>query len=233
MKFIEDLRGKHKGKDIWVIGAGPSLDAYPLDFFEDKICIGVNWVFSVFINIGDKHEKFKNKEFYSVHEHRQGADWIARNRPDYLKNCFFLLPPKRRAGKDLGHQMVWWEDYNDDPYYMRWGLKGVGAVHASDADFAAVAKCISNQQECHYVCRGTTLHWAIQAAVVLGAQKIYVVGSEAQGGHMCKHGSKYAADKRRYNHPHWVTGTRALAKAFEPYGIEIVAFYYPKGEQRL
>jgi len=25
-RFIEDLRGKHQGEEIWVLGCGPSLD---------------------------------------------------------------------------------------------------------------------------------------------------------------------------------------------------------------
>lgn len=233
MKFIEDIRNRHSGEEIWIIGAGSSLDDYPIDFFKDKICVGMNWVFSVFLDVGDRVEKFSHQVFYSVHEHGEPADWIAKHKPEFLKNCFFLLPPERRdGGGRKGHQMVWWEDYNKDPYYMRWGLKGKGAVSATDNDFAEVAKCIMAQKgQCHYVCRGTTLHWAIEAAVVLGARKIYVAGTGGQG-HVSKHGFLYRTSKVYGNrYPHWREGTRALARAFRPYGVEIVYHYYGKGEQ--
>lgn len=234
MKFIEDIRDRHKGEEIWVIGAGSSLDEYPVDFFKDKICIGVNWVFSVFVYIRDKQVKFRAQVFYSVHEHREPADWIAKHKPLFLKHCFFLLPPERRDGG--GHRdfrMIWWEDYNEDPYYMRWGLKGHMAVSASDQDFKDVAKCIAKGGNCCYVCRGTTIHWAIQAAAVLGAKKIYVVGAEAKGAYVRGHGSMYKNRKPTKDHPHWRAGTEALVKAFKPYGIEIVLHRYDRGEQQL
>jgi len=34
-----------------------------------------------------------------------------------------------------------------------------------------------------------------------------------------------------YNIPHWVRGTRGLARVFKKYGIQIVFYYYGKGEQ--
>ena len=228
MKYLEDIRDKYKGEEIWVIGAGPSLDDYPIDFFKDKICVGVNYVFSVFIDVGDGIGKFASRAFYSVHEHRKGADWIAKHMPEFLKNCFLLLPPTRRAG------MAWWEDYNEDPYYMKWGLVGGLGVSATGQDFSAMAKCIMDKKgKCSYVCNGTTLHWAIAAAVVLGAKKIYVVGGEARGGYVKKHGSFYSriyTPGRDINMGHWRLGTKYLAKIFKPHGIKIVFYYYNKGE---
>lgn len=238
MKLIEDVRDKHAGEEIWVIGAGSSLDAYPLSFFEAQICVGMNWVFSVFLDIEDGLEKFSSRIFYSVHEHRWPADWIAEHKPEFLKSCFFLLPPERRGDSSAApvQQMVWHEDYPEGPYYMKWGLKGRGAVSATNQDFVDVAKCIAEKKgPCEYVCNGTTLHWAIQVAAVLGGTKIYVVGAEGQGYHMQKHGSLYPKGS---NMPHrrgqrWRDGTKQLAGAFKPYGVEIVNYYYDKGEQKL
>jgi len=233
MKYIEDIRDKHKGEEIWVIGAGPSLDDYPIDFFEDKICVGMNWVFTTFIDIGDNIEKFKSHAFYSVHEHKKEPDWIANHMPDLLNNCFLLLPSSRRAG------MVWWEDYSDQPYYdypyhMKWGEVGGLGVSASEQDFTTMAKCITDKEgRCSYVCNGTTLHWAIGAAAVLGAKKVYVVGGEAKGGWMKKHGSFYPNIYPlglELDMGHWRLGTKCLAKVFKPHGIEIVFYYYGKGE---
>lgn len=225
MKYLEDLRGKHKGEEIWVIGAGSSLDKFPLTFFSDKICIGVNWVFSVFLDIGDGIEKFATRAFYSVHSHAEHAFWIRDNRPEHLKNCIFILH-SLSTRKSKGWQYCCAEDFNEDPSWIR-NSAGARVVRATDADFMATVKCIiAGRNDCRYFCRGTTLHWAIEVAAVLGAKKICVAGSDAQGYHMRKHGSLYAADKRKYNSPQWRAGTKALAAAFKPYGIEIL---YGKG----
>jgi len=233
VKYLEDLRDLHEGEEIWVIGAGPSLDAFPLDFFIDKICIGVNWVFSVFLNIGDGIEKFKYDIFYSVHSHRPEADWIAKHLPGFLPNCFLILSPHRKGiGYDY-RKYCCKEFFNDDPYWIRNAWQK-GNTTASDKTFRAMAKCImARKDNCRYYCRGTTVHWAIDVAVVLGAKKIYVVGAGAKGSHMRKHGSKYVTDKRIYNSPQWRSGTRALARALKPYGVEVSYYNYIKGELKL
>jgi len=45
---IKEFKDCHKGKDIYVICAGPSSDYVPPRFFTDKIVIGVNNVFKKF-----------------------------------------------------------------------------------------------------------------------------------------------------------------------------------------
>ncbi len=243
MRFIEELRNTHTG-DIWVVGAGPSLDDYPVNFFDDKVCVGVNWVFYAFLDVGDKVEKFRSRTFYSVHAHREEADWLVKNKPDFLKHCFFLLPPSRI---DAPHRrLVWWEDYNEDPYYMRWGQAGSRGIEACEEDFESTARCVMESKgACYYVSKGTTLHWAIQAAAVLGARKIYIVGGESR----CTENKHHAQERglsifayniipgRKYSTevfaPKHLQGAKMLAKAFKPYGVEIVQYYYKTGEVKL
>ena len=47
-KSITELRNIHKGQDIWIIGAGSSMDYVDPSFFENKITIGVNQMFQYF-----------------------------------------------------------------------------------------------------------------------------------------------------------------------------------------
>lgn len=221
MKYLEDLRYKHRGEEIWVIGAGPSLDDYPLNFFKNKICIGVNWVFSVFVDTGDGLAKFNSRAFYSVHSHGEPARWIARHIPHFLTNCFLIShPPSHRMYR--GRYYCCPGDFNEDPYWIRNSYL-VRDVKASDADFQAMVACImAKREDCRYVCRGTTLHWAIEVAAVLGAKKICVTGVGGVG-YMHKHGSKYQqVPSYKFSHAHWQEGTKALAQAFRPYGVEIV-----------
>ena len=45
MKDFKTLKNFHKGKDIWCIAAGSSMDYVDSSFFENKIVIGQNQVY--------------------------------------------------------------------------------------------------------------------------------------------------------------------------------------------
>ena len=47
-KTIQELKDIHKGEDIWVIGAGSSMNFVDSSFFENKICISVNQMYEKF-----------------------------------------------------------------------------------------------------------------------------------------------------------------------------------------
>lgn len=39
---IAELYNKHEGQDIYIVGTGPSMRVFPLDFLQNKITIGLN-----------------------------------------------------------------------------------------------------------------------------------------------------------------------------------------------
>jgi len=45
VKSVAELKNLHKGKVIFVVGSGASIDAYDLDFFKDKIIVGCNDIY--------------------------------------------------------------------------------------------------------------------------------------------------------------------------------------------
>lgn len=45
MKNVYELAGCHRGADIWIVAAGPTMDYVGQDFFDGKISIGVNQVY--------------------------------------------------------------------------------------------------------------------------------------------------------------------------------------------
>lgn len=47
MKSISELYERHSGEDIYIVGTGTSLRVFPLDFFKDKVTIGLNQVWKV------------------------------------------------------------------------------------------------------------------------------------------------------------------------------------------
>jgi len=48
VRTLESFKDIHKGETIWVLGSGGSLDFLDPSFFDDKICVGVNFVGKVF-----------------------------------------------------------------------------------------------------------------------------------------------------------------------------------------
>lgn len=48
MRSVSELYNRHQGADIYVVGTGTSLRVFPLNFFEDKITIGLNQAWKVF-----------------------------------------------------------------------------------------------------------------------------------------------------------------------------------------
>jgi hypothetical protein len=45
IKYITELKGIHQDEDIYVVGAGASLDYIDESFFDGKIVIGINQVY--------------------------------------------------------------------------------------------------------------------------------------------------------------------------------------------
>lgn len=48
MRTLESFKDCHKGETLWVLGSGGSLDHLSPSFFDDKICVGVNFVGKAF-----------------------------------------------------------------------------------------------------------------------------------------------------------------------------------------
>jgi hypothetical protein len=66
-----ELKGAHKGQDIWIIAAGSSMDYVDPSFFEGKITIGVNEVFCKYVcNYNIRKEPLQEEvmaEFFTSH----------------------------------------------------------------------------------------------------------------------------------------------------------------------
>ncbi len=60
MRPIKELKNKYSGEDIYVLGAGPSLNFVNPAFFNNKIAIGINNIYRFFPVI---YSVFKHKQF--------------------------------------------------------------------------------------------------------------------------------------------------------------------------
>lgn len=45
MNTIQQLKGAYQDETIYVLGAGRQMEMYRPEWFKDRICIGVNWVY--------------------------------------------------------------------------------------------------------------------------------------------------------------------------------------------
>lgn len=170
MRYIEDLRNEfkkpeyaqHKG-EVWVIGCGSSLDDYPDDFFDDKISIAVNWSFLRF-----------PKANYFLFCHDIMPSLIRQVRPDLMKKCILTLTDKQYNG------ITWHGDYvKNDPLWAEWD--SWCRVETKEA-FQEMADKIIKGEKTPLKSLKTTVHNAVDAAVILGAKKVTLVGCEGVAG---------------------------------------------------
>lgn len=242
MRFIEDFRNRHAGEEIWIVGSGPSLDDFPDDFFYGRISIALNYAIIAF-----------PKCTYWSAGHPETILEMKKDNPQVLKKSILLFPmvpfkkdyPKRmseeRALELLG-------EYKDDPAWMRWHWIHKNR-HLLAKFLPSTIDAIMAGKSCNYVCFGTIAHYATQAAVVLGAKKVTLVGCEAKTGKYFWHAQKrglsrfYHEGRREYTRehmdgkarkfPHNRLGTKLLAEAFKPHGIQVRRYFYGIGYEEI
>jgi hypothetical protein len=87
MPALETFKDLYKGETIWVLGSGGSLDFLTPSFFDDKVCIGVNFVGKTFnlLNYytfshyhGDSLEmsECSNYVFTPRKQHGNAEEWV-------------------------------------------------------------------------------------------------------------------------------------------------------------
>jgi len=229
MKDFEDLRDRYAGKEIWVLGAGPSLDDFPDGFFDDKISITVNGSFLGIPNATYFH-------FY----HGVFIPWVIKLNPDFLGKCIIAWP----IGEiEEFKNEEWWQKIKNEPIYMD---RPPGP--STKDDFKRVVSSIIKKERCEYRMNGTVAHLAIEIAAVLGAKKITVIDCKgvaskykghAQRGRMSEFykeipGYIYSLKEQTFD-PYYIIplGISWLAGIFGKYGIEVRRFYYGKGYEEI
>ena len=90
MKSIKHLYNSHEHEDIYVVGSGPSLGVFPLEFLNQKITIGLNQTWKVYPNLNysitlhPNHcfpEDLESKDFEKI-------KWVIRR---LLKKVMYFL----------------------------------------------------------------------------------------------------------------------------------------------
>lgn len=239
MRFIEDLRKRHEGEEIWILGCGPSLDDFPDDFFAGKISIAINFAIVAFPDCTYWHCS-----------HPELPMMMKKSRPEIFKKSIFVFP----FVPTLKHKPVSPEEslrllgrYKNDPIFIRWN-RVMGNRKRFLSYYAETVSRIMTGQPCNFTCLSSIVHYAIEIAAVLGAKKITLAGCEA-----AVRRNKWHAENRgirefceRLLGPHFLIsgkqirklakfrqGTQLLAKAFKPYGIRIMNYFYNSGYMQI
>lgn len=226
-RSVERLRNKYKGKEIWILGTGPSMDDYPDDFFDDKISIGVKMNVKIFPNCTHHIASIGQK----------AVQRFLRGKPEVLKKMILVMRTQPPFSPD-------WVPgkYRKQPVYM-WDWRINVRRPQQAALIPEAIKRISHKQSSAYPHDDNIAHLAIQAAVILGAKKITLVGCEDKGFYAERYRGFYS--NKRYGpnvsrerlKKKWASGVRhrkanrMFAKTLKRYGITLALYHHKDSRQ--
>ncbi len=159
MNWIDKLKNKHLGKEIFIAGAGPSLDGYPDDFLENRLAITLH----------NAYLKFPNTQYRHANE-MDRVQWFKKNKPEYLdKVNIFAWPFYGRTKRETEETI----DPDRNNYYFfalrdnypeeRIPFKVKEAKEGTAIDFGGY---------------GTCLHACLFVAIYMGCSLINIIGCE-------------------------------------------------------
>ncbi len=215
-RFIEDFRDKHKSEEIWILGCGPSLDDFPDDFFDDKITIALNWTIVAF-----------PKCTYWHGHHEVFREYLRDKKPEFLEKSIILFPfPGPFSHERITQPKDFFGNLTSRPIWMKfWDTRPI-----PKSAFEDVVKYIVEKQTPArgYRASISVAHTAVEAAAVMGARRITMIGCEHRGSHAQRRELKTFHGGRIFpgSDPRITAGTRWLAELFGKHGIEVIRYYY-------
>lgn len=163
--------------------------------------------------------------------------YVLHNRSNLWNRYIIALRPKKHP-------------VQSEPIYMH-----VLGKRVYEDYYKTISKSImAGKPPYRYGATNTLLHWALQAAIIMGAKKVTAVGCEAKWRkfqvHALKRGMDQIYGKRELGIPPggWPlifqegktpgqqemrAGTDWIAKYFRPYGVEVSRYFYGKGYEKI
>jgi len=157
---IESIRNKYRNKQIWVLGTGLSLNDFPLDFFCDKITIGVNGVIY----------KYEPTLYFAIHH--IWWDYIIKNKPKYIiKNTILEKRVDNYGNYFSGMNLI--------PYFINTSHYTLEKRPFEKKDIENLIDDIEDRKKnITFLESGTVIHIAIEIAFLLGSNNIVLAGCE-------------------------------------------------------
>jgi len=230
VKKVENLRDIHKGKEIWIIGSGASLNDFPLDFFDDKLSITLNGAIY----------KYPNSTYWHGH-HEPWREYFRDERLDLLSKCIIAYPfPGPFYHGRITDPIEFFGELTSIPYWLYFQDS---TVMNKETYRNPVLDIINKKDRISFRCTQTVLHIAMQIAFLMGANKIILAGCENKKfDKINSHadiGIPYPWNANWNNRPTIIEATKWVAEIFSEYDVEVQRYYnldtefYKKGYEKI
>ena len=168
---LRELRDVYRGQDIYIVGTGPTLNVFPLDFLQDKICLSLNDAYKAHPAITPM--ALMHHQLYAHSDNDPNSDYH-----ENLKNIKY--PIVKVSGRDRLEIADWDHPYF---YYFDWmhGIENIWS-QTKDTDYLI------------YMRDGPSLHAALQIAWIVGASNVFTIGCDS-----CRLGGRHYANYEKNN----------------------------------
>lgn len=212
------------GHDVYIVGSGPSLRVFPVDFLKGRCCILLN----------------------TAHRILPGLGPVAfSNNLDFLAPKGKLHPACECEYKVIKGRLKWewisrpWENADnhvdwDDPRYYVFSYREPKMEHAKTGEVMSTGDTWSHYDDCALwkepdfywnVRKGTVAIFAVQFALLAGAKSITLIGCDC-----CDFGERKFASSHNagpvnmvHNYEQYAAGLNRLAKeARERFGVPLL-----------
>ncbi len=153
---LRELRDIYLGQDIYIVGSGPTLNLFPLDFLQDKICLALNDAYK-------KHPAITPIALMNSQLYAHTSDDPESPYHEYFKAIKYpIIKPKSRYKVEI----IEW----DHPYFY---------CFDRTTKLDAINSLNKETDYLYYAPDGCALHPALQIAWIMGAQNIFVIGCDS------------------------------------------------------
>jgi hypothetical protein len=169
---LRELRDIYYNQDIYIVGSGPSVNLFPMEFLQDKICLSLNDAYKIHPAITPI--ALMHHQLYA----HAGRDVDAPYH-DHFKNIKY--PIVKATGRERTEQFDW-----DHPYFYYFNWRH---------DIQNIWSATKETDDLYYTPDGCSLHAALMLCWIMGARNVFVIGcdSRTMGG---KHYASY--DKNNF-----------------------------------
>ena len=159
VKLVNELIGAEKGKDIFIIGSGRSLDFLPDNFFDGRVVLGVNGAY--------QHHPVK----YNICHHHQ----VVQDMINQSKDRKFKVITSEFWTCVIHSHLEGWRGY---PYSHDETLTGDYYIYKHlNQTYTVIDLSVWDMPD-YLVAGGTIVTTAIQFAYRLGARAIWLAGCD-------------------------------------------------------
>lgn len=148
MRTLESFKDIYKGQTIWVLGSGGSIDYLDPSFFDDKLCIGVNYV----------GKAFNLQNYYTFSHYHEDSQEMA-------ESSRFVFTPRKQHGNaeewvgEVPANVVLFETHAGQPGESFDPFGKDNPIHG-------------------LIIGSTSIHGAMHLAAYMGAKHIVLVGAD-------------------------------------------------------